>query len=205
MQELFPSWPNSSTIKTLNSRGKSAHASPTFPGTRLILPKLLLTTIYSPKSSTVSKTTIPWSGNMRLSVSGKSQNKTLILPNWSATQEEPLPLLTLSLRLRDRPSPESSPLGIFLLLTKLWLWELSRPRALLLSNNHSRTKMKVLGLLQLGVWDRWADTLPTTPKLLPNRTFPDFSLNFTETQEVRRIWRRRQKKLWKVSSRCVPT
>lgn len=98
-----------------------------------------------------------------------------------------MPLLTSSRRLRDRHFPESSPLDISLLLTKLWPWELSRPRVLLLSNNHSRTKMKVLGLLPLGVWDRWVDTLPTTPKLLPNRTSPDFCLNFTETPEVLKI------------------
>ena len=66
-------------------------------------------------------------------------------------------LLISFLKQKERHFLESLLLDIFLLLMKLWLWELFRQKESLLSKNLSRIKMKVLELQQLGVWDRWED------------------------------------------------
>jgi hypothetical protein len=66
-------------------------------------------------------------------------------------------------------------------------------------------KMKASEQLQLGAWVRWVVILLIMPRLLLNKIFLDFYLNYIVTPEAHKTLKRRPKKHSRVSSRCVPT
>ncbi len=161
--------------------------------------------ISSQKYSTDSKTTIYLYENMQPYASEKSQNKTSILPNWFATLEELLPSLTSSQKPKEKRYQASLHLDTFQPLIKLWLWESFKLKVSTPLEMPSKTKMKVSEPQQHGVLAKWEDIPPTTPKPLQNKTYLDFYLNYTKKVKVLKNWKKKQRRLWKVSSKCVPT